>query len=50
MFPSLRDEKSEDVATLIFQVWLLGLSVVTILNESIPHLYVFFLLEVKFHI
>ncbi|KAH8823863.1 hypothetical protein DL96DRAFT_240512 [Flagelloscypha sp. PMI_526] len=34
----LRDAKREDIATLTFQIWLLTLAVVTILNESLPHL------------
>jgi hypothetical protein len=38
MFASLRDARSEDAVMLAFQIWLLGLSIVAILNESIPHL------------
>ncbi|KAG9092016.1 hypothetical protein FS749_016063 [Ceratobasidium sp. UAMH 11750] len=34
----LRDFAREDLAMIGFQVWLLGMSVVAILNESIPHL------------
>ena len=44
---SLRNARSEDAITLAFQIWLLGLSIVTILNESIPHLYVACCLEVS---
>lgn len=35
----LQNARSEDAVTLAFQIWLLGLSLVTILNESIPHLF-----------
>ncbi|KAL5504727.1 hypothetical protein ACEPAH_7390 [Sanghuangporus vaninii] len=34
----LHDAKREDISFLCYQVWLLGISLVTILNESIPHL------------
>ncbi|KAJ3992423.1 hypothetical protein F5050DRAFT_1579599 [Lentinula boryana] len=34
----IRDSMAEDIVTLTFQVWLLLLSFVTILNESLPHL------------
>ncbi|KAL5512611.1 hypothetical protein ACEPAG_3264 [Sanghuangporus baumii] len=34
----LHDAKREDISFLVYQVWLLGISLVTILNESIPHL------------
>ncbi|EJD08007.1 uncharacterized protein FOMMEDRAFT_164787 [Fomitiporia mediterranea MF3/22] len=34
----LHDSRREDIAFLFYQVWLLGISLVTILNESIPHL------------
>ncbi|KAF8918318.1 hypothetical protein CPB85DRAFT_1214125 [Mucidula mucida] len=34
----LRDARREDVVTLLFQIWMLSLSLVTILNESLPHL------------
>ncbi|KAF8990258.1 hypothetical protein BDQ17DRAFT_1372156 [Cyathus striatus] len=34
----LYDAKREDVVTLTFHFWLFSLSVVTILNESLPHL------------
>ncbi|KAI5120283.1 hypothetical protein M0805_005340 [Coniferiporia weirii] len=34
----LHDARREDVSFLVFQVWLLGISIVTVLNESIPHL------------
>ncbi|KAG9121326.1 hypothetical protein FRC07_002746 [Ceratobasidium sp. 392] len=34
----LRDFSREDLAMIGFQVWLLGMSMVAILNESIPHL------------
>ncbi|CAK5275555.1 unnamed protein product [Mycena citricolor] len=34
----LQDARTEDIVTLAFQIWLLALSVVTLLNESLPHL------------
>ncbi|KAG6908705.1 hypothetical protein DXG01_003638 [Tephrocybe rancida] len=34
----LQDEKREDIVTLFFNIWLLSLAIVTILNESLPHL------------
>ncbi|CEL54120.1 hypothetical protein RSOLAG1IB_06831 [Rhizoctonia solani AG-1 IB] len=34
----LRDFAREDLAMIGFQVWLLGMSIVAILNESIPHM------------
>ncbi|KAG6828032.1 hypothetical protein H0H92_009569 [Tricholoma furcatifolium] len=34
----LQNEQQEDIVTLFFDFWLLSLSVVTILNESLPHL------------
>ncbi|KAF7326873.1 hypothetical protein MVEN_02581200 [Mycena venus] len=34
----LSDARREDLGTLVFQVYLLTLSVVTVLNESLPHL------------
>ncbi|TFK37642.1 hypothetical protein BDQ12DRAFT_685042 [Crucibulum laeve] len=34
----LHDAKREDVVTLSFQFWLFSMAVVTILNESLPHL------------
>ncbi|KAJ3930807.1 MAG: hypothetical protein NXY57DRAFT_277247 [Lentinula lateritia] len=34
----IHDSMAEDIVTLTFQVWLLLLSLVTILNESLPHL------------
>ncbi|KAF9048021.1 hypothetical protein BDZ89DRAFT_1057978 [Hymenopellis radicata] len=34
----VRDARREDVVTLLFQIWMLSLSLVTILNESLPHL------------
>ncbi|PPQ64909.1 hypothetical protein CVT24_008249 [Panaeolus cyanescens] len=34
----LHDAQREDVVTLFFQIWLLILSVITIVQESIPHL------------
>ncbi|KAH8115390.1 hypothetical protein DFH11DRAFT_1759676 [Phellopilus nigrolimitatus] len=34
----LHDSEREDVSFLVFQIWLLGISIVAILNESIPHL------------
>ncbi|KAJ3503632.1 hypothetical protein NMY22_g18184 [Coprinellus aureogranulatus] len=35
---TLHDSQREDAATLFFHVWLFGLSLVAILNESLPHL------------
>ncbi|TEB30876.1 hypothetical protein FA13DRAFT_1814301 [Coprinellus micaceus] len=34
----LHDSQREDAATLFYHVWLFGLSLVAILNESLPHL------------
>ncbi|CAE6349584.1 unnamed protein product [Rhizoctonia solani] len=34
----LRDFAREDLAMIGFQVWLLGMSIVAILNESVPHM------------
>ncbi|KAF9074498.1 hypothetical protein BDP27DRAFT_1317207 [Rhodocollybia butyracea] len=34
----MRDSMAEDIVTLIFQIWLFLLSLVAILNESLPHL------------
>ncbi|CAE6512441.1 unnamed protein product [Rhizoctonia solani] len=34
----LRDFGREDLAMIAFQAWLLGMSVVAILNESVPHM------------
>lgn len=34
----LRDARREDIITLGFQLWLFSLAIVTILNESLPHL------------
>ncbi|THG93525.1 hypothetical protein EW145_g8355, partial [Phellinidium pouzarii] len=34
----LHDAWRENISFLIFQIWLLGVSIVTILNESVPHL------------
>ncbi|KAH9478012.1 hypothetical protein JR316_0010246 [Psilocybe cubensis] len=34
----IRDTQREDIVIFVFQFWLFGLSVVTVLNESIPHL------------
>ncbi|KAF5339730.1 hypothetical protein D9611_009111 [Ephemerocybe angulata] len=39
----LHDSQREDAATLFFQIWLFGIGVVAILNESIPHLTAAFL-------
>jgi hypothetical protein len=36
----LRYTKREDIAFLAFQFWVLGMSLVALLNESIPHMYV----------
>ncbi|PPR00909.1 hypothetical protein CVT26_015519 [Gymnopilus dilepis] len=35
---AIEDAKREDVVTMLFQIWLLSLALVAILNESIPHL------------
>ncbi|GLB44647.1 hypothetical protein LshimejAT787_1702740 [Lyophyllum shimeji] len=34
----LKNEKREDVVTLLYNFWLFSLALVTILNESLPHL------------
>ncbi|KAG8733794.1 hypothetical protein FRC11_002244 [Ceratobasidium sp. 423] len=34
----LRDFTREDLAMIAFQAWLLGMSIVAILNESVPHM------------
>ncbi|KAF8559361.1 hypothetical protein OG21DRAFT_1480717 [Imleria badia] len=33
----LRNTKREDLAFIMFQIWVLGMSIVAILNESVPH-------------
>ncbi|KAG8220055.1 hypothetical protein J3R82DRAFT_1072 [Butyriboletus roseoflavus] len=33
----LRNTKREDLTFIMFQIWLLGMSIVAILNESVPH-------------
>lgn len=38
--PSLANTKREDLVFIAFQIWVLGMSIVAILNESIPHMYV----------
>lgn len=35
---SLDQTKREDVAFIAFQIWVLGMSAVALLNESIPHI------------
>ncbi|KAJ6542627.1 hypothetical protein B0H19DRAFT_1267865 [Mycena capillaripes] len=35
----LSDARREDLGILVFQIWLFSLSVVTLLNESLPHLF-----------
>ncbi|KAF7978901.1 hypothetical protein HWV62_44415 [Athelia sp. TMB] len=35
----LLDTKREDIAFIAFQFWVLGMSVVALLNESIPHIF-----------
>jgi len=35
---TLRDTTREDIAFLTFQFWVLGMSLVAVLNESIPHI------------
>lgn len=37
---SVENTKREDIAFIAFQFWLLGMSLVALLNESIPHMYV----------
>lgn len=34
---SVENTKREDIAFIAFQIWLLGMSLVALLNESIPH-------------
>jgi len=34
----LRETKREDLTFIMFQIWVLGMSIVAILNESIPHI------------
>jgi len=34
----LRNTKREDAALITFQIWTLGMSIVAILNESVPHI------------
>ncbi|KAG7447263.1 uncharacterized protein BT62DRAFT_967139 [Guyanagaster necrorhizus] len=34
----LQDSRKEDVVTLLYQIWMLSLSIIAILNESLPHL------------
>ena len=36
----LRYTKREDITFIAFQSWVLGMSLVALLNESIPHVYV----------
>ncbi|KAI0724235.1 hypothetical protein C8T65DRAFT_625846 [Cerioporus squamosus] len=35
---SVENTKREDIAFIAFQIWLLGMSLVALLNESIPHI------------
>ncbi|KAM6498386.1 hypothetical protein JOM56_006334 [Amanita muscaria] len=35
----LKDKKREDFTFLAFQLWVLGMSIVALLNESIPHIF-----------
>lgn len=35
---TLRNTKREDIAFIAFQLWVLGMSLVALLNESIPHI------------
>ena len=37
---SVSQAKRESVATVAFQIWLFGISIVAILTESIPHVLV----------
>ena len=34
----VENTKREDIAFIAFQIWLLGMSLVALLNESIPHM------------
>jgi len=38
VFHSLGNTKREDIVFIAFQFWVLGMSVVAVLNESIPHI------------
>lgn len=38
MFNSLGNTKREDMVFIAFQFWVLGMSIVALLNESIPHI------------
>ncbi|KAJ7145853.1 hypothetical protein C8R44DRAFT_3674 [Mycena epipterygia] len=35
----LTDARREDLVTLVYQIWIFSLSMVTLLNESLPHLF-----------
>lgn len=39
---SLATSGREDIVFLVFNIWVLGMSFVAILNESMPHMYVLF--------
>jgi hypothetical protein len=39
IFSRLRNTKREDMVFIAFQFWLLGMSIVALLNESIPHIF-----------
>ena len=34
----IRDTKREDITFMAFQVWVMSMSVIALLNESIPHI------------
>ena len=36
--PSLAASGREDVVFLVFNIWVLGMSLVAVLNESMPHM------------
>jgi len=35
----LKNQKREDITFLAFQLWVLGMSIIALLNESIPHIF-----------
>ena len=43
--PSVENTKREDITFIAFQIWLLGMSLVALLNESIPHMCVVILAD-----
>ena len=34
----VKNTKREDIVFICFQIWVLGMSIVALLNESIPHM------------